>query len=169
MEIRIIRSAKRRKTVQARERGGVLEILAPARMPDKQLAPIIENLQARIDRRRKLSQMDDQALERRANLLNREYFDSLLHWQSIGWVSNQDKRLGSCSAKRGTIRISHRVAEMPRFVQDYVIVHELAHVIEPNHGPGFWELVNRYPRAERARGYLMAAGMEEDDERGTLP
>jgi predicted metal-dependent hydrolase len=165
MEIRVIRSKKRRKTVQAREIGGALEILAPAHMSDKQLEPIIKDFKARINRRRKLSKLEDEALERRANMLNRQYFDNLLRWESIRWVTNQNSRHGSCNTDRGTIRISHRIAGMPRFVQDYVIVHELAHMIEPNHGQRFWDLVYQYPRAERARGYLMAVGIEDQDER----
>lgn len=161
MEIRIIRSKKRRKTVQAREIGGVLEILAPAHMSDKQLEPVIKNLKGRINRHKRLCKLDDQALENRTNTLNRQYFDNCLQWDSIRWVTNQNRRHGSCSTDRGTIRISHRIAEMPRFVQDYVIVHELAHLIEPNHSRRFWELVYQYPRTERARGYLMAVGMED--------
>jgi hypothetical protein len=164
VEIRIIRSKRRRKTVQARERGGVLEILAPDHMSDKKLQPIIRDFTARFDRRKALSRLDHQALEKRANLLNREYFQNLLQWESIRWVTNQNRRHGSCNTNRGAIRISHRIAEMPRFVQDYVIVHELAHLMEPNHGQRFWDLVYQYPKTERARGYLMAAGMEDKEE-----
>jgi len=163
MEVRIIRSKRRRKTIQAREIDGMLEVLAPARMSDKQLEPIIDDFKQRINRRRKLSKLDDQSLERRARKLNRQYFDNILQWDSICWVGNQNRRYGSCRTDRRTIRISHRIAEMPRFVQDYVIVHELAHLVEPNHSKRFWGLVNQYPKAERARGYLMAVGMEEKD------
>jgi predicted metal-dependent hydrolase len=164
MEIRIIKSRKRRKTVQARETGGVLEILAPAYLSDKQLDPIIKDFEARINRHKKLSKLEDETLERRAAALNRQYFDNLLRWESIRRVSNQNRRHGSCNTDGGTIRISHRIAEMPRFVQDYVIVHELAHVIEPNHSQRFWDLVYRYPKTERARGFLMAVGIEDQDE-----
>ena len=76
-------------------------------------------------------------------------------------MTNQNSRFGSCTPEDATIRLSHRLATMPVWVRDYVLVHELAHLIEGNHGKRFWKLVNRYPLTERARGYLMAVGMEE--------
>jgi predicted metal-dependent hydrolase len=164
MDVKIIRSEKRAKTVDARVVDGVFVVRAPAHIGDAELEPIVQRLLARYERRKAKAQLDDAVLARRARALNRQYFDGKLKWKSIKWVSNQNKVAGSCSAGKGTIRISHRLAEMPAFVRDYVIVHELAHLKEPNHSPRFWRLVNRYPKAERARGYLMAVGMEQVDE-----
>ena len=161
MKTRIIRSKQRRKTVQAREVDGTLEIRAPAHMSDKELEPYIERFKRRLEDRKSKSKLDDGVLEKRARELNRQYFDEALRWQSIRWVTNQNERHGSCTPDTGTIRISHRIAPMPRFVLDYVLVHELAHLVEPNHGKSFWKRVDRYPRTERARGYLMAVGLEE--------
>ena len=73
---------------------------------------------------------------------------------SVRWVQNQNGRWGSCTPADGSIRISHRVREMPDWVIDYVLLHELAHLIIPSHNSAFWALVARYPKAERARGYL---------------
>ena len=44
---------------------------------------------------------------------------------------------------------------MPQWVVDYVLVHELAHLLEPGHDANFWAWVDRYPQAERAKGYLI--------------
>ena len=161
MEVRIIRSMKRRKTVEARQVDGTLEVRAPAGMSDEELEPVIETLRKRVERRMTKSRLSDDDLETRARVLNGRYFDGLLRWESVRWVTNQNTRHGSCSPVRGTIRISHRLARMPRFVQDYVLIHELAHLIETGHGRRFREIVSRYPMAERARGYLMAVGLED--------
>jgi len=164
MEIRIVRSKRRRRTIQAREVDGTLEILAPARMSDAEIQPFVEKFQRRVERRKARAQLDDAALDARAVELNRRFFDGRLRWKSIRWVSNQNKRYGSCTPSKATIRVSHRVGAMPRFVQDYVILHELAHLEEPSHSERFWKLVYRYPKTERARGYLMAAGLEKLEE-----
>jgi hypothetical protein len=164
-DIRIKRSAARKRTISARlvDGGAAIEVLAPAGATDAELAPIIERLKGRIQRRQaKAATADDAALSRRANELNREYFGGKLRPAEVRYVTNQQSRYGSCTPATGVIRVSHRVATMPAWVRDYVLVHELAHLQEPNHGPRFWKLVNRYPRTERARGYLIAIGLEGD-------
>ncbi|MCL4804130.1 MAG: M48 family metallopeptidase [Anaerolineae bacterium] len=163
--VQVIRSAQRRKTVSAQLENGVLIIRAPASMRDEELAPIIDGLKKRLRRRsaRSVSQTDE-TLEKRARELNRQYFGGRLKWQSVRWVTNQNSRFGSCTPADGTIRLSHRLAAMPAWVRDYVLIHELAHLVEANHGPKFWELVNRFPLTERARGYLMAVGLEVIDD-----
>ena len=158
--IEIIRSAQRRKTVSARLEDGVLIIRAPAAIRDDELATIIEGLKKRMLKRSRTAPQTDEALEKRARELNKKYFGGRLSWHSVRYVTNQNGRFGSCTPDNGTIRLSDRLATMPVWVRDYVLVHELAHLVEANHGPNFWRLVNRYPLMERARGYLMAVGLE---------
>lgn len=159
--VEVVRSDRRRKTVSAELKNGVLVVRAPAAMSEEELAPVIEKLQARLENRVQKVQLSDKDLAQRAHILNKKYFNGRFHWQSIRFVSNQNSRFGSCTPSQGTIRLSHRLAKMPAWVLDYVIVHELAHLHEANHGPRFWKLVNRYPLTERARGYLMAVGLED--------
>ena len=160
--VEIIRSQNRKKTVSAELKNGVLLVRAPARISNEELAPIIEKLQKRLRKKVRQSPQSDADLEEMARQLNHTYFSNRLKWQSIRYVTNQNKRFGSCTPSTGTIRLSHRLATMPVWVLKYVIVHELAHLEEANHGPNFWALVNQYPLTERARGYLMAIGLEED-------
>jgi hypothetical protein len=163
MEIKIVRSPRRTKSVSARAEGGVFVVRAPATMHDSQLQPIIDELRRRWQRQQARGGLDDGSLERRARELNTQYFGGRLRWESIRWSTEQNSCWGSCTPSRGTIRISHRLASAPAFVRDYVIVHELAHLLEANHSPRFWAHVNRYARTERARGYLMALGLEDLD------
>ncbi len=158
--VEVIRSKRRRKTVGARLENGVLVIRAPAELSDEELEPIIAGLRKRMERRKRRRPLSDADLDRRAEELNQKYFDGRLKWHSIRYVTNQNSRFGSCTPEDRTIRLSHRLGTMPTWVRDYVIVHELAHLQEANHGPQFWELVNQYPLTERARGYLMAIGDE---------
>jgi len=160
MEVEVIRSARRRKTISARLENGRLIVRAPASISEKELNKAIETLKARTMRRQETRPLSDAKLHQRAQMLNHRYFGGKLHWNTIRWVTNQQKRFGSCTPSQKTIRISHRIGKMPQWVQDYVIVHELAHLLEGNHGPRFWELVDNYPMTERARGYLMAVGLE---------
>ena len=165
LDVRIIRSARRKKTISAKlVNWYTLEVRAPDDISDAELDEAVDELvQRMLAKRNKMRQFSsDEDLERRAARHNRALFGNKLKWRSIRFVGNQQKRFGSCSPSRGTIRISNRLMNAPAFVLDYVIIHELAHLIEPNHSPRFWELVYRYERTERARGYLMALAMEDD-------
>lgn len=165
MKVKVIRSKRRKKTIEARLDGDVLEVLAPYHVSGKELEQAIAKLGQRLERKRRLrDESADDALQRRAEELNRRYFRGKLQWKSIRYVTNQRRSAGSCSPGKGTIRISDRTRDYPTWVGDYVIVHELAHLIEPNHSKRFWDLANRYPKSERARGFLMAMGMAEEED-----
>ena len=155
MEIKIVRSKNRTKTISARAVDGVFVVQAPARMSDGDLEPVIHQLMQRWQKREQKKGLDDGSLERRAQELNRSYFGGRLRWQSIRWVANQNTRFGSCTPTQGTIRISHKVARMPAFVRDYVIVHELAHLLVPSHDARFVALMDRFlPHWRHARDIL---------------
>ncbi|GAA4893967.1 M48 family metallopeptidase [Streptomonospora salina] len=111
---------------------------------------MLERLEAREERRRP----DDESLQSRALDLADRYLEGLTRPASVRWVDNQQTRWGSCTPENGSIRLSRRLSGMPPWVVDYVLVHELVHLIIPHHGQEFWDLVHRYPKAERARGYL---------------
>lgn len=165
MEVKVERSARRLKSVAARVKDGVMIVSAPVGMSDAELAPIITRLQARLARRSERATLDDAALMRRALALSAEYFAGKLHPTSVRWVTNQNlSRWASCTQATGAIRISHRLAQVPAFVLDGVLVHELVHLAINGHGPDFWTMANRYPLTERTRGYLLAlAGQDDDD------
>jgi predicted metal-dependent hydrolase len=162
MKTEIIRSKRRKSTVSARLDGDTLIVHAPDGIPEPELQGIIEKLGGRLANRRTRRELNAaKGLAQRAQDLNKTYFKGLLKIASIEYVTNQSKRFGSCSPRKREIRFSHRLATVPAWVRDYVLVHELAHLVHPNHGRRFWALVNKYPLSERARGYLMAIGMEE--------
>lgn len=163
-EVEVRRSRRRRRTVSAYREGGRTIVLIPARFTkaeEQQWVTTMLDKLAAGDRRRRPS---DAQLAARAEDLSERYLGGLATPTSIRWVSNQRSRWGSCTPADGTIRISTRVRGMPAYVLDYVILHELSHLLVPGHGKDFWALLGSYPRTERARGYLegvsATAGLE---------
>ena len=77
------------------------------------------------------------------------------------WVGNQNSRWGSCTSADRSIRLSDRLKGMPEWVIDYVLLHELAHLIEPNHSKRFWALVDAYPRPTKAKGFLEGVSWQQ--------
>lgn len=114
------------------------------------MATMLERVQRREQRR----SGNDDALAARAAELSSRYLDGRARATSVRWVANQEARWGSCTPLDGSIRLSIRLQQMPGWVVDYVLLHELAHLLEADHSTAFWALLDRYPRTERARGYL---------------
>ena len=160
--IEIIRSPNRVRTASARMVDGTLVVRVPDGISAEEERKLVDTLVKRVVRaeKRRKGEKPLPDLKRRAADLNRLYFGGKLQVKEIRWVSNQEKRYGSCTPSTATIRISDRLGTMPLWVLDYVLVHELAHLLQANHSPAFWKLVARYPLTERARGYLMAVGLE---------
>ena len=166
MNVKIIRSKKRKKTISAREVNGTIHLYLPVGLSDKEESRYIQWASKRFEsyqRKKELIEKNaDEELEKVAQKLNKEYFEGELLWKKISYSTEQNRNMfGNCNTRNKTIRISDRLLKMPRFVREYVIIHELAHLKVPTHGPKFWKLVDRYSKTERARGYLMAVGMED--------
>ncbi|WP_188779143.1 M48 metallopeptidase family protein [Marmoricola endophyticus] len=166
--VEVRRSARRSRTVSARMEqrsdGEVMVLMIPARASLEEERRWTEDMLAKLLAKRRTGRAAGVDLDRRAQALADQY--DLPRPTSVRWVTNQEHRWGSCTPARGTIRISHRLQDVPGYVLDSVLVHELAHLVEPHHGPRFRALAERFPRTERATGYLEAlatsAGWPDD-------
>lgn len=151
LPIDVVRSRRRTRTVQASIKEGRLEVRVPEGLDAEEESRLVDEVARKVFRKISSAGVD---LTKRARQLAKKY--GLPQPTGIEWSSRQMRRWGSCTPENGQIRISNRLASMPAWVLDSVIVHELAHLEESNHGPRFDSLANRYELAERARGYLMA-------------
>ena len=156
--VEVTRSTRRRKTVGAHLVGGVLRIALPSWMSRAEEAHWVREMSGRFQRKMSADRLQ---LDERAATLARRH--DLRVPTTIGWADDMRSRWGSCTPSQGTIRISTRLATFPDWVIDYVIVHELAHLDVLGHDAEFWQLVYRYPKAERAIGYLIAKSGDGDD------
>lgn len=153
--VEIRRSSRRRRTVSAYREGDRAVVLVPAGLPAAEEARLVAQMLAKLDAKdARRDRPDDAALRRRALELSRRHLDGRARPATVRWVTNQRRRWGSCTPSEGSIRISTRLLDVPGWVLDYVLVHELVHLLEDEHGPRFWREVARYPEAERARGFL---------------
>lgn len=159
VEVRIITSARRQKTVQARWENGAIVIRMPAHLSSARQHEIAADMVAKLRKRQDSTRRSDADLAERAARLNAEVLESKARLTTIRWVHNQTTRWGSCTPATGEIRISDRLEEVPDYVLDAVIVHELVHTfIHSGHSAEFWEYANRAAHAQRAAGFLEAWG-----------
>jgi predicted metal-dependent hydrolase len=152
--VEVRRSARRRRTVSAYREGDRTVVLIPAQMSAREEERWVRAMLDRLESRERRSKPGEAELAARAAELSGRYLGGRAVPVSVRWVTNQGARWGSCTPVDASIRLSDRLRGMPDFVIDYVLLHELAHLIEPNHGAGFWKLLESFPKLERARGYL---------------
>ncbi len=175
VKVRIRRDRRLKKTARWVREGDEILLRIPYRLPERDIPRLLEDIAGHLARRRRqAARRTDADLQARAEYINRKYFKGEIEWTAIRWVGNMRTRLGSCTtggSTDGHIRISERIRAWPQWVIDYVIAHELAHRVYPDHSPAFWEYLSRaYPLTERARGFIQGVGFangESLDEGGT--
>jgi len=151
IEVRV--SKRRKKTAGAHWEGDRIVVVVPVHLRGTERDQMVDDLARRLTRHRPHLHSSDDLLESRAAQLGRRYLDGVSP-NSIRWSTAQNKRWGSCTLETGEIRISERLRVAPDWVLDAVIVHELAHLLEPNHSPRFRALESRYPRRNDADAFL---------------
>lgn len=156
------RSAKR-KSVHAIVESGLLVVTVPEYFDDKLVARWVPEMVRRTRAQAEQRRQSDAELLAKALSLCSKYLHGVAQPTSVKWSRRQTSVWGTCNPETGSIRISVELRKVPEWVLDYVIMHELVHLIEPDHNDRFWELTRLYPRTERARGYLegLVAGMQQ--------
>lgn len=154
-DVEVRRSKRRRRTVSAYRDGDRIIVMIPASLSRAEEAEWVETMLSRLERSEQRRRPSDDDLLQRALGLSDRYLGGMATPESVRWVENQKSRWGSCTPGDRTIRLSARLRGMPSWVIDYVLIHELAHLLESGHDAKFWAWVDRYPQAERAKGYLL--------------
>ncbi len=173
--VEVRRSARRRRTVAAFWENGTAVVAIPASFTRAQehewVHRMLEKLRLQGTRgnrsagRRQPRNDEDLALH--AAALSAKYLGGRAVPSSVRWVSNQNSRWGSATPSEGTIRLSDKLRPMPQWVIDYVLLHELAHLLVAGHNAAFWRLLQAYPETERAKAFL--EGVAFATSRGLAP
>jgi hypothetical protein len=157
VEVRV--SSRRRKTSEARWVGGRIVVSLPAHLSgaarEKTISWLVDRLVTKHPLRAAVG--DDELMNRACALSERYRIGA--RPTSVRWVTNQSARWGSCSFHSGEIRLSHRLRSVPEWVLEAVLVHELAHLVHPNHSAAFHELANGYRRHHEAGIFLAGYGL----------
>lgn len=155
-EIKIIRSSRRRRTSSAKIVNNTLEIRVPDHLSEDEIQEIAESLKKKVDNKIALAQCEID-LEERAAMLNEKYLEGKAHWSSIDWSQAQKKRWGTCVLPPRRIWINDSLRNVPDYVLNQVIIHELVHTfIRGNHSEEFYEWARKAPDYDKAEGYLEA-------------
>ena len=173
-DVEVRRSSRRRRSVTAFREGGRTIVVVPHRMARADIKPYVDELVARLEARERRGRRSDEQLLARAGQLSRRHLEGRAVPSSVRWVGNQRRRWGSCTLLDGTIRLSDRLQAMPDHVVDYVLLHELVHLLVPGHGADFEAWMQRYPRLIEARAFLAGVdhatghGLDQSDDTDPL-
>ena len=154
--IEVRRSSRRKRTVSAHREGETIVITAPERMSQRLVSEYANELVERLRKREGATLSDDELLAR-ALWLRMEFMPEAPEPSTVNWSNRQQRQWGSCTPLDRSIRISSRLSRAPQYVIDYVLVHELAHLLHANHGTEFSALERRYPDIGRAEAFLAGA------------
>ena len=167
------RSTRRKRWAVSVPWGGPVTVAVPARMSNAAIERVLDSHRGWIARERAKQVprlgLDPQAVSEAATRrVARELVTAAaddearalgVRYERIA-IRDQRTRWGSCSS-RGTLSFNWRLALAPHSVLDYVVVHELCHLREPNHSPRFWALVaERRPGWRAERDWLREHGAE---------
>jgi len=165
-ELEVRASPRRTKTGSAHWEGTKIVVAIPSRLRGRERDAFVEELVRRAMRERPQSTAHDAALEERARVLAELYTDGRLP-SAVRFVSNQRRRWASCSPATGEIRLSVRLRNVPDWVLDAVLVHELAHLHHVDHSPAFHTMAERHPRQGDAElfldGYQLGLGIADEE------
>ncbi len=158
------RSARRQRTVSAFWEDGVAVVAIPGHFSAAEERDWVQKMVTRLERKKAEAAKrpggaatgDNELMEHALSLSNR-YLAGRARPQNIKWVSNQNTRWGSATPATASIRISNKLRGMPQWVIDYVILHELAHLLVASHNSRFWQLLDSYPETVRAKAFLEGA------------
>jgi hypothetical protein len=153
VEVEVQVSKRRRKTATAYWQHNRIMVVLPAHLRGRERSEMIDWLVERVRAKRPGAGASDADLYARAARLADRYVNGVRP-DSIRWVTNQQRRWGSCSAATKEIRLSHRLKSVPDWVLDAIVVHELAHLVHPDHSTSFRQLADRYPRQRDAALFL---------------
>ncbi len=150
--VEVRRSSKRRKTIEAYRKGDTIIVAIPARMSKREEERVVAEMVSKLgkdDLRLTSTELMARALE-----LNSLYLGDKATPITVEWSSRMERIWGSCTIEERAIRLSNRLDDAPRYALDYILLHELVHLIVAGHGPDFKALLAGYPQLERAEGYL---------------
>jgi predicted metal-dependent hydrolase len=160
-QVEVRRSARRRRTVSAFWEDGVAVVAVPGHLSAEEEREWVQKMVPKLQRKREQNARKtgggDQELMEHARELSARYLNGRAQPKIIKWVNNQNTRWGSATLSHESIRISDKIRGMPQWVIDYVILHELAHLLVAGHNAKFWQLLEAYPYTDRAKAFLDGA------------